>query len=94
MREILVTGLIPCGGAGRLSWVGEYRLSHGLVKIFRNAYGQLIGARSITYNDEKSKPSSITGKSGLHPLIHTFTTRSSAQDVEKKKNGAKDSAFS
>jgi hypothetical protein len=45
MREILVTGLISCGGAGRLSWVGEYRLSHRLMKILRNAYGQLIGAR-------------------------------------------------
>ena len=63
MGELLVTGLIPCAGAGRLSWVGGYRLSHGLMKILRNAHGQRIGARSITYNDEKSKLSSITGKS-------------------------------
>jgi hypothetical protein len=36
MCQILVTGLILCSGAGRLPWVGEYRLSHGLMKIFRN----------------------------------------------------------
>jgi hypothetical protein len=29
---------------------------------------------------------------GLHPLIHTFPLESSAQNVEKKKGGAKDSA--
>ena len=52
MGEILVTGLIPCGGVCRLSWVGEYRLSHGLTKILRNAYRQCIGARLIKYNDE------------------------------------------
>jgi hypothetical protein len=28
----------------------------------------------------------------LHPLIHTFPLESSAQNVEKKKGGAKDSA--
>jgi len=37
MCEILVTGLILCSGAGRLPWVGEYRLSQGLMKIFLNA---------------------------------------------------------
>ena len=52
MDELLVTGLIPCGGADRLSWVEEFRLSHGLMKIPRNVYGQRIGARSITDNDE------------------------------------------
>ena len=31
---------------------------------------------------------------GLHPLIHTFPTKSSAPDVGKKKSGAKNSAFS
>jgi hypothetical protein len=30
----------------------------------------------------------------LHPLIHTFPTKTSAPDVEKIKSGAKDSAFS
>jgi hypothetical protein len=62
MREISVMGLIPCGNTGRLSWVGEYRLSYGLMKILRNAYGQCIGARSITYNDEKFKLSLIAAK--------------------------------
>jgi hypothetical protein len=30
----------------------------------------------------------------LHPLIHTIVSETSAQDVEKKKSGAKKSAFS
>jgi hypothetical protein len=29
-----------------------------------------------------------------NPLIHTFASETSAQDVEKKKSGAKNSAFS
>ena len=62
MGEILVKGLIPCGGVGRLSSVGECRLSHGLMKILRNAHEQCIETRSIIYNDEKSKLSSIAGK--------------------------------
>jgi len=31
---------------------------------------------------------------GLHPLIHTFLKFNLAQDVEKKKSGAENSAFS
>jgi hypothetical protein len=30
----------------------------------------------------------------LHPLIYTLPPENSAQDVEKKKSGAKNSAFS
>ena len=33
-------------------------------------------------------------KCGLHPLIHTFLELNLAQDLEKKKNGASDSASS
>jgi len=41
------------------------------MKILRNAYGQRIGARSITYNCEKCKLSSITAKVYITSLIHT-----------------------
>jgi hypothetical protein len=42
------------------------------------------------YAQEKKKKV----KCGLHPLIHTFPTKSSAPDVGKKKSGAKNFAFS
>jgi len=36
----------------------------------------------------------IAGKFTLHPLIHTLLKFNLAQDFEKKKSGAKNSAFS
>jgi hypothetical protein len=36
----------------------------------------------------------MLGKCGFHPLIHSLLKFALAQDVEKKKSGANDSAFS
>ena len=63
------------------------------MKKLRNAYGQCIGTRSITY-DEQYKLALTAPRIQITFLIHTFGTKSLAPDVGKKKSGAKNSAFS
>ena len=59
------------------------------MKIFRNAYGQRIVARSITYNCEKCTPPRPQRNCGLHPLIHTRLEFTLAQDMSVCQRGEK-----
>ena len=72
----IIQSIIPL-----MKQVGEYRINHGLVEMFRYAYEQRIGARSITYNCEKCTPPRPQRNCGLHPLIHTQLKFGLAQDV-------------
>jgi hypothetical protein len=64
MREILVTGLIPCGGAGGLGVQTKPWTDENNSQRLRAAYR----ARSIAYNDEKYDLISITTKAQITSL--------------------------